>query len=41
MVFVQRPISLTFLVLTAGLVLLLCAPMIRSGRERIFVPEKT
>jgi putative tricarboxylic transport membrane protein len=40
-IFFQRPISLTFLILTAGLVLLLCAPMIRSGRDKIFVPEKT
>ncbi|MDQ4060450.1 MAG: tripartite tricarboxylate transporter permease [Pseudomonadota bacterium] len=38
-VFVQRPISLTFLVLTALLVIVLAAPMIRSARERAFQEE--
>ena len=38
-VFVQRPISLSFLVMTAALVVLLCAPMIRATRERVFVEE--
>ena len=35
-VFVQRPISCTFLVLTAVLIVVLAAPAIRSGRERVF-----
>jgi TctA family transporter len=39
MIFVDRPISLTFLLLAGALVLLLCAPMIRSTRERVFVEE--
>ena len=39
-VFVQRPISLTFLVLTLVLVVVLAAPMIRSGRERVFKEEQ-
>jgi TctA family transporter len=38
-VFVERPISGTFLVLTALLVLLLAAPAIRSTRERMFVKD--
>ena len=36
MVFLQRPISCTFLALTAVLMVVLAAPMIRSGRERVF-----
>jgi TctA family transporter len=36
-VFIERPISLTFLVLTIALILVLCAPMIRSARERVFI----
>jgi putative tricarboxylic transport membrane protein len=36
MVFLQRPISCTFLALTAVLVVILAAPMIRAGRERVF-----
>jgi TctA family transporter len=35
-VFLQRPISLTFLVLTVALVGVLVAPMLRSTRERAF-----
>jgi len=35
-VFVQRPISCTFLALTAVLIVVLAAPAIRSGRERVF-----
>jgi TctA family transporter len=35
-IFFERPISLTFLVLTGVLILLLSMPMIRSGRERVF-----
>ncbi|HEX2336735.1 MAG TPA: tripartite tricarboxylate transporter permease [Hyphomicrobiaceae bacterium] len=35
-VFIDRPISATFLLLTAVLVLVLAAPMIRAGRERVF-----
>ena len=31
----------TFLILTAGLVLLLCAPAIRSKREEVFVEEES
>jgi len=38
-VFVQRPISLSFLVMTGALIVLLCAPMIRATRERVFVEE--
>ena len=41
MIFVDRPISLTFLLLAGALVLLLCAPMIRSTRERVFVEEES
>ena len=36
MVFMQRPISCTFLALTAVLIVVLAAPAIRSGRERVF-----
>jgi TctA family transporter len=36
MVFLQRPISCTFLALTAVLVVILAAPMIRASRERVF-----
>jgi TctA family transporter len=36
LVLVQRPISLTFLALTAVLVAFLCAPMFRVAREKIF-----
>jgi TctA family transporter len=39
-VFVERPISATFLVLTAVLVLVLAAPIIRAGRERVFREEQ-
>ncbi len=39
-VFVERPISATFLVLTAVLVLVLAAPVIRAGRERVFREEQ-
>jgi TctA family transporter len=35
-VFVERPISLTFLLLTLGLILILAAPAIRMGREKVF-----
>jgi len=35
-VFIERPISCTLLILTAVLVVFLAAPMIRSGRERVF-----
>jgi TctA family transporter len=40
-IFFERPISLTFLILTGVLVLLLAAPAIRSGRERVFAEEKS
>jgi TctA family transporter len=36
MLFIERPISCTFLVLTAVLIVVLAAPAIRSGRERVF-----
>jgi TctA family transporter len=36
-VFVQRPISLTFLVLTVGLVVMLAAPGIQSLRKKAFI----
>ena len=36
MVFLERPISCTFLALTAVLIVVLAAPAIRSGRERVF-----
>ena len=36
MVFIERPISCTFLALTAVLIVVLAAPAIRSGRERVF-----
>jgi putative tricarboxylic transport membrane protein len=39
-VFIQRPISATFLVLTALLIVLLAAPMIRSKREEVFQEEE-
>ena len=35
-VFIDRPISLTFLVLTLGLIVVLAAPAIRSAREKVF-----
>jgi TctA family transporter len=35
-VFVQRPISLAFLILTVGLIGVLVAPMLRSTRKRAF-----
>ena len=38
-VFVERPISLSFLLLTLGLVIILAAPAIRSTREKVFVEE--
>ena len=40
-VFVQRPISATFLALAALLIVVLAAPMIRSTRERVFAEEKS
>jgi putative tricarboxylic transport membrane protein len=39
-VFIERPISATFLALTAILIVVLAAPMIRSGRERVFKEEQ-
>lgn len=39
MVFVERPISLVFLILTALVVLVLVLPAIRSGREKVFAEE--
>ena len=39
-VFVQRPISATFLVLTVLLIIMLAAPMIRSKREEVFQEEE-
>jgi putative tricarboxylic transport membrane protein len=39
-VFIQRPISATFLVLTALLIVVLAAPMIRSKREEVFQQEE-
>ncbi len=41
LVLVQRPISLTFLALTAVLVVVLCAPMIRSTRDKVFAEESS
>jgi putative tricarboxylic transport membrane protein len=38
-VFMQRPISASFLVLTALLIVVLAAPMIRSKREEVFQEE--
>ncbi|NVO13252.1 MAG: tripartite tricarboxylate transporter permease [Rhodoplanes sp.] len=38
-VFVERPISLVFLILTALVVLVLVLPAIRSGREKVFAEE--
>jgi TctA family transporter len=38
-VFVTRPISLTFLILTAIVVAILVLPVIRSGRARVFAEE--
>jgi putative tricarboxylic transport membrane protein len=35
-VFVQRPISLTFLILTCALIGVLIAPNLRSTRQRAF-----
>jgi TctA family transporter len=35
-VFVERPISCSFLILTAVLIVILAAPTARSGRERVF-----
>ncbi len=35
-VFVERPISATFLVLTVVLIIVLAAPAIRTARERAF-----
>jgi hypothetical protein len=35
-VFVERPISLTFLILTAVLVIAICAPGLQALRERAF-----
>ena len=36
MVFLQRPISATFLALTLALIIVLAAPAIRTARERAF-----
>jgi hypothetical protein len=36
LVFVERPISCTFLILTTGLVAVLAAPAVRAIRERVF-----
>ena len=41
LVFIERPISCTFLVLTAVLIAILAAPMIRLGRERVFKESDT
>lgn len=38
-VFVERPISLVFLILTAIVVLILLLPAIRSGRAKVFAEE--
>ncbi|MFD2182522.1 tripartite tricarboxylate transporter permease [Rhodoplanes azumiensis] len=38
-VFVERPISLAFLILTVIVVLILLLPAIRSGRDKVFVEE--
>jgi len=40
MVFIERPISATFLALTLVLIVVLAAPMIRAGRERVFKEEQ-
>jgi putative tricarboxylic transport membrane protein len=40
MVFVQRPISASFLVLTVLLIIMLAAPMVRSKREEVFQEEQ-
>jgi TctA family transporter len=40
-VFVTRPISLVFLILTALVVMVLLLPAIRSGREKVFAEETT
>ena len=40
MVFAQRPISATFLVLAVLLIIVLAAPMIRSKREEVFQEEQ-
>jgi putative tricarboxylic transport membrane protein len=39
MVFVQRPISLTLLILSAILIAIVLSPAIRSKREEAFVEE--
>ncbi|MDC7786879.1 tripartite tricarboxylate transporter permease [Rhodoplanes sp. TEM] len=38
-VFVERPISLVFLILTAIVVLILLLPAIRAGREKVFAED--
>jgi len=40
-VFVERPISCSFLILTAVLIVILAAPTARSGRERVFKEGQT
>lgn len=40
LVLVQRPISLAFLTLTALLIVVLCAPLIRTTRGRVFAEEE-
>jgi putative tricarboxylic transport membrane protein len=41
LVLVQRPISLAFLALTALLIVILCAPLIRTTRGRVFAEEES
>jgi TctA family transporter len=40
LVLVQRPISLAFLALTALLIVVLYAPLIRTTRGRVFAEEE-
>ena len=40
LVFIQRPISATFLLLAVLLIIVLAAPMIRSKREQVFQEEQ-
>ena len=39
-VFLTRPISLVMLLMAAGLLLLIAAPVIRARRDAIFVDEQ-
>jgi TctA family transporter len=39
--FVERPISLAFLVMALALVIILCAPIIRATRARVFVEDES